>query len=304
MMFFFKGRNFILLSFLIGLSFAFLNAQEAISYKEIPYYLKQLEQTNLEEKRYEFLKLIHDSIVQADLLDKQTVKEMTPIIESVLKAMDSGLDRAYLDGKSYYLASAVDYFEDRKLKPEVDLAESDWLELQSKRGSMKLSTYPDRILIHTESTTTLVAMNTHIHEAVISPEQKRVAYFRTTDQTALSSEIWVVDIRRKKQKRIISVPSCYTILFSNDGDDIFYQEKPVSMGKESRIFRVSSKGGKPRFITSGTLLQTLAKNGPYQGYLIVYKKIIHHWGATDQECPVVVKPSGQIVGRIRNAPCK
>ena len=51
------------------------------AYKEIPYYLKHLKETDLEDKRLEYNKRIHDAVVSANLSDKKTLKEMRRIID-------------------------------------------------------------------------------------------------------------------------------------------------------------------------------------------------------------------------------
>ena len=52
-------------------------------YKEIPYYLRQLETTDKEDKRVEFDKIIHDAVVNADLSDKKVVRALTPVIQKI-----------------------------------------------------------------------------------------------------------------------------------------------------------------------------------------------------------------------------
>jgi hypothetical protein len=108
------SKLFAVVFFSLALSPAFAaesNSLPAAGYAEIPYYLKQLETTTLEDKKLEFVKIIHDAVVSADFSDKKVLKQMDPIIQKIQIAADSGLDRAYLEGQSTYLMSAIEFYE-------------------------------------------------------------------------------------------------------------------------------------------------------------------------------------------------
>jgi hypothetical protein len=272
-------------------------------YKEVPYYVRKLEETKLEDERVKFGKLIHDGIVNADLSDKRVVREMEATIERIQKDMDSGLDRMSITGQSNWLASAVDYFEREKLKPIIDIPESDWLPDQSKTDSgLALSTFPDKILIHRNGQPEKIVDHTQIHEAVISPDGRRIAYYRLIAEGSPKAEIWTANIATKKKKRLATVESCYTLLYSLDGDRLFYQAQPAKPEAESDIFYLSGKKGKK--ITTGRLLETVVSKGRYAGDLIVFKAHLHHLGVSRLSCPYAVTESGSVVGRLVNGPCK
>jgi hypothetical protein len=275
------------------------------SYREIPYYLKQLEATTQEDKRIEFDKAIHDAVVNAGLGDKKVVAEMTPMIEKIQIAMDSKLDRMNVTGQAMWLASAVDYFEQEKLRPVIDVPEGDWLGLQSEtKTGLKLLTDPNKIVLNTGTSLVPLVEKTNIHEAVISPDQKQVAFSRVTDDNS-RAEIWITSIKNKKSRKVTTAHSCYTLIFSLDGSDLYFQEMPPAGNKDAMIYVVDAGGGKPRALSKGRLLQTIVSKGPYKGALVVFRGIKHHLGVSEQDCAVLVdSKSGKEIGRLKNGPCR
>lgn len=274
-------------------------------YKEIPYYLRKLEETDREDEKVRFGKLIHDAVVNADLSSKKVVKEMEPFIERIQKAMDSGLDRASITGQTQWLASAVTYFEQEKLQPVVSIPETDWLPDQSKaKDGRTISTYPEKVLVHYNGQSEQVAEHTSIHEAVLSPDGRFLAYYRLIDPKGKKAEIWLVNVSTKKKKQLATVDSCYTLLFSLDSGKLYFQTIPSSPGAESDVFVVSRGGGRPKQIAKATILQTVVEKGDYRGNLILYRKTLHHLGVSQLECPYAYKENGQNLGRLVNATCR
>ncbi len=274
------------------------------SVAEIPYYIRQLEQATDESKRMESDKIIHEAIVNADLSDKKTVKKLEPIIGKINAAIAAGLDRAYLEGESMWLGSAVAYFEREKNRPVIEIPESDWMPGQSTslKGA-KISTFPDKIRLLDGGSSKTVAESANIYEAVISPDGKRVAFFRTVEDTG-RAEVWIVDVKTLKKKKVASMTSCATILFSLDGKTVFAQEKPKSATEESPVFRVSAGGGTAKEIGTARILETLVAKGRYQGKIIVFKATKHHLGIAQNDCPVAWDESGREIGRLKNASCR
>jgi hypothetical protein len=229
---------------------------------------------------------------------------MEPLIEKIQKAMDSGLDRPSITGQTQWLSSSVAYFEREKLQPVVSISESDWLPDQSKtRDGRALSTYPEKISIHYKGKSEQVAEHTSIHEAILSPDGRWLAYYRLINPKEKKAEIWLVNMSSKKKKQLASVDSCYTLLFSLDGGKLFYQAVPAP-NAESDVFVLSRGGGRPRRIAKATLLQTVVEKGPYRGNLILYRKNLHHLGVSQLECPYVHKENGVNLGRLVNIPCR
>jgi hypothetical protein len=273
-------------------------------YKEIPYYLRKLEETQLEDERVRFDKFLHDAIVNANLADRKVVKEMEPLIERVQKAMDSGLDRGSITGQTSWLASAVEYFEREKNKPVIDIPEEYWLTVSTMTKGAVLSTYPEKILIHRNGQSELLTEHANIHEAVLSPDARWIAYYRLVDPQKTKAELWSVNVSNRKRKLIAAVDSCYTLLFSRDGGKVFFQAVPENAKEESDVFVVSRGGGTPRRIGRATLLQSVVEKGPYKGDLILYRKTLHHLGVTNLECPYAYSEGGTNVGRLVNAACR
>jgi len=274
------------------------------SYAEVPYYLGKLQETELEGEKLRLNKLIHDAIVEADLSDRKVVKEMEPIIAKVRAAIAAGLDRAYVEGQSSWLASAVGFFDHEKLHRMVDVPEMDWAQPQTlARTGLRISTFPDRILLHEGDKTRTATESSNIHEAVISPDGRKIAYFRTSDDKT-KAEIWVVDTRKLRRKKVTTAASCLTLLFSADGGKIFFQEVPDAPNVESALYSVGSGGGKPRKIARVRLLQTLVEKGDYKGNVVVFKAVLHPMGTTVRDCAAVVTPSGKEIGRIKGGPCR
>ena len=186
-------------------------------------------------------------VVTSDLSSKTVIKEIEPIINQILRAMDAGLDRPNLSGQAMWLNSAVTYFERQKLKPLIHIPQSDWSEnqMQSQSG-LRLSTYPDKIYLHDQSESFALIEKSNIHEAIISPDGKHVAFFRTPDNASQRAEIWSVTVKKARARKVTEIPSCHTILFSLNGKWIFYQEKPTNRKSESVIGKVSVRGGETK----------------------------------------------------------
>ena len=276
----------------------------AASYAEIPYYLNKLQEAQLEDEKLRLNKVIHDAIVNANLSDKKVVKEMDPIIEKVQAAAAAGLDRAYVEGQSRWLSSAINFYQHERLHPIVDVPEMDWAQPQvSAKNGLRISTFPDRILLHEGEKTRTATESSNIHEAVISPDGRRIAYFRTSDDES-KAEIWVVDTRKLKRRKVASVKSCLTLLFSEDGGRIFFQEVPDGPNAESALLSVGSGGGTPKKLADVRLLQTIVEKGKFKGDVVVYKALTHPMGTTIRDCAALVTPSGKEVGRLKDGPCR
>ena len=296
-----RTTSFLLTLFALAPTFG---APPVASYQEIPYYLRQLQETQLENKRMECNKIIHDAIVNADLSDKRTVKKMGPIIDKVRIAMDSGFDRAYLEGSSMWLGSAVEYFEREKLRRTVLIPQADWMPVQTTAiNGAQISIYPNKILIHQNEKTRTVAESAGIHEAVISPDAKRVAFFRKSDE-ATKAEVWLVNLKTMKREKLATLPSCATILFSLDGGHLFIQEEPADGNKESAVHRISSGGGSLKQIGTVRTMDAIVSKGKNKGALIVYRLNKHHLGTSQQECPFAWTSSGKEIGRLKDVPCR
>ncbi|MCB4756692.1 MAG: hypothetical protein LHV69_06625 [Elusimicrobia bacterium] len=274
-------------------------------YKEIPYYLRKLNETNLEEERIQYDKLIHDAVVNADLSSRRVVKDMEPLTARIKEAVSAGLDRQNISGRATWLASALRYYEREKGRRFVDVLREDCMENQTRGlGGIGLSPFPNKILLLEGETGTLLVEDTGIHEAIISPTNKRVAYFRSSREDSQSIEIWMVDVKKKKKRKILKWASCQTLLFSLDGGSLYFQERPAGREAESTIYRLSAGGGRPRRVCEGRMLETLIKGGPWKGHLIIYKNTAHPLGIQDEECPFVVRPNGSEVGRLRGMACR
>jgi hypothetical protein len=272
-------------------------------YKEIPYYLRKLEETTLEDERVRFAKFLHDAVVNANLADRRVVKEMEPFIERLQKAMDSGLDRVSITGQTNWLGSAVEYFEREKNKPVIEIPEEYWLVNSTVSTGVVLSTFPDKILVHKNAVSTEVVQHSNIHEAVLSPDARWIVYYRLIAPPEKKAELWLVNVANKRKKLIAVVNSCYTLLFSRDGGKIFFQSVPAKPKEESDVFVVSRGGGRPKLLTHATLLQSVVEKGPYRGNLILYRKTLHHLGVTNLECPFAYSEGGENRGRLVNATC-
>lgn len=271
---------------------------------EIPKLLERLTTTALEDERLESAKKIHDIVVESDLTNPKAVKRLDPIIDEIRIAMDSGFDRTNISGQAMWLGSAVDYYEEVKLRPVIDVPESDWAPAEETALSPKLSTYPDKIMVHTGPTSVTVVQSSNIHEAVLSPDGTKVAYFRRGD-SGDAMEIWVARIRNKRQKRVAVVPSCYTLVFSLKGNRVYFQSRPKKAGEDSTVFSVSASGGKVKPIHAASLLETVVLRGKYRGHLVVYKPTAHPLGIAERVCAHIVHSgNGREIGRVRNGPCR
>jgi hypothetical protein len=280
-------------------------ATEAIpTYAEIPYYVRQLNEATVERRRIELTKIIHNAVVNADLSDKRVVKAMEPTIEKIRAAIAAGLDRAYLEGSSMWLGSAVDYFEREKLRPTVEIPESDWLtdEISTDNGG-RLNVTPDKIWLIQKDKNLLVAESSNIHETVITPDGRRAAFIREANDRS-RAEIWAVNVKSRARKKIASVPSCLTLLIATSGHRIFFQERPADADHESNVWSIGFGGGSPKNIGQVRLLQTVVKKGRYKNALIVYKKRRHHLGISSQECAYAWDEHGREIGRLKNIACR
>ena len=252
----------------------------------------------------QFNKIIHDAVVSADLSDKKTVKQLEPITQKIQVAIDSGLDRPYLEGQSMWLGSALQYFESQKLRPRVEIPVSDWMPSQAESlNGLRISTYPDKILLQKGNENKVAAQSTNIHEAVIAPTGNRAAFFRKTDDGS-KAEVWVINLKNLKRKKVASLPSCVTILFSMDGGRLFMQEKPQSQIEESAVWSVSTGGGSLKQIGTARVLETIVGRGKYKGALVVLKRTPHHLGTTQEDCAYAWGVSGKEIGRLKDGPCR
>ncbi len=279
-------------------------ADTAVTYPEIPYYVRQLNETTVERRRIELTKIIHNAVVDADLSDRRVIKAMEPMIAKIRICMDSGLDRAYLEGSSMWLGSAVDYFEREKLRPTIDIAETDWL--QSETGTDdggRLNITPDKVWLINKDKSALVAESSNIHETVITPDGKRAAFIRELNDES-RAEIWAVTMKNRVRKKIATVSSCLTLVISADGDRIFFQEKPAQADKESAVWAIDFGGGSPKKIGEARLLQTVVAQGRYKNALVVYKNRLHSLGIAVQECAYAWSDNGREIGRLKNISCR
>src|SRR5262249_3500877 len=159
--------------------------------------------------------------------------------------------------------------------------------------------YPERLLLSDGNKSATVVESSNIHEGVLSPDGKRVAFARQPEGQD-KAEIWIANAAKRTRKKLATVPSCFTLLFSRQGDRLFFQEKPKDNQSESGLWTLSAGGGKPKLIGSVRLLQTLVEKGRYQGDLVVYRLSKHHLGTAMQECPFLLDPSGREMGRIKD----
>lgn len=273
-------------------------------YKEINYYLKKLQETQLEDERVKYNKIIHEAVVNNDLSDKKVVKAMGPLIEKLEIARDSDLDRTSITGQSMWLGSAIEYFHNEKLRPRINVPPSEWMENQtSSLEGKSISVFPGKIILHENDVSQTIAEMSKIHEAIISPDGSKVAFFRVPNEKNDFSEIWVLNLKKNKLKNIAQASSCYTLLFSLDGKRLFFQEKVRPGQYESGLFSVSATGGKPRHLSNVAKLMTVVQSGRYKNNLIVYKNRLHHLGVTRLECPAVITSSGKELGQIVDSPC-
>lgn len=292
-----------------ALATGFLQAEDKplaakTTYPEIPYYLKQLQETQLEGQRIEFNKIIHEAIVGADLSDPHVVKKMEPIIDKVRIAMDSGLDRAYLSDQSMWLNSAVQYFEREKNKKHLSVPQSDWMATQAESlTGLRITTLPDKIILFDGKTNKTIVESANIYEGVISPDGRYVAFSRRTDE-ASRAEVWVTDVKTGKRKKIATLPSCRTLLFSLNGGHLLLQEEQTAEKRDVPLYAVSRGGGKLKLLGKVRLLETLVAKGKYKGQFVVYKEVIHHLGTTSQECAFVITEDGNETGRIKDVACR
>jgi len=277
---------------------------ETPSYKEISYYLNKLYSTQREEERIQYNKIIHDAVVNADLSSKKVVKEMTPIIEKISKAVADNLDRTNISGREGWLTSAINFFKNEKLVPGVSVPSENWFGPQEEgRDGTQITVFPDRVMVMKGGETQTIVRGNNIHEAVISPDGRKVAFFQVEKESG-PAEIWIFDIKREKKKKIAVVESCFTLLFSNDGGRVFFQALKKDGETESDISVISANGGKPRFLLKGSILDTLVASGSYRGYLIVYRRGISHLGTPGAECAYLFNSNGKLVGRIKGPVCR
>jgi dipeptidyl aminopeptidase/acylaminoacyl peptidase len=202
-----------------------------------------------------------------------------------------------------WLNSAIEYFEREKLKKIVDIPQDDWMKDQSESlTGLRITTLPDKVVLINGKTNKTVVESANIYEAVISPNGKNVAFSRKTNEDA-SAEIWIVDMKSLKRKKITTVKSCRTLLFSMDGGRLFFQEEPSSKS-DVPFYSVSRGGGKPKMLGKVRLIETLVAKGPFKGSLIAYKAVIHHLGTTSQDCAFALSENGREIGQLKNGPCR
>jgi len=274
------------------------------TYKEIPYYLNKLSQTQLEEERIKFDKIIHDAVVNSDLSSKRVVKEMTPLIKRISEAIGKNLDRTNLAGQTGWLVSAIDFYNREKLIKFVDVPETERLtiQLESKNGT-KITPFPDRIMVYIDGKPDVLVKSTNIHEAVISPDGRRIAFFRLIAEDSPRAEIWVYSVKDREGKKVSVVPSCFTLLFSLDGKKIYFQMAKEEGQAESEICVVSAGGGNYKRLSEGALLQSIVGSGRYRGCLIILKKTYSHLGSGGQDCGFLFRPDGEMAGKLTEPVC-
>jgi hypothetical protein len=131
----------------------------------------------------------------------------------------------------------------------------------------------------------------------------RVAFFRRKDENS-KAEVWVVNVKTARRKKMADVVSGLTLLFSLNSRHIYVQELPKNAEEESKIYSVSLWGGKPKLVGRARMLETILDNGPYRGDMVVFKTVKHHLGITAEDCAFVMTPGGKLLGRIKTGPCR
>lgn len=271
-------------------------------YKEAPYYLRKLAETDQEGKRYEFNKLIHDAIVNADVSDRTTARRMAPIVDKVRAAIQAGLDRPYLEGRSMWLGSAVAFYDREKDRRLVSCPPSEWYGEQSRsRTGAAIASFPDKILLLQGDANMTLVEESGLLESVISADGRRVAFAKTAGE---KTEVWTIDTRNGRKRRIGTFESVRTILFSLDGDRVFVQERGERNNEESAVFRVGAKGGRAKPIGRVRLLKSVVEKGRHRGRIVAEKDRPHHLGLTPLRCAYVIREDGREIGRIREIPCE
>lgn len=280
------------------------SSSTATTIPEIPYYLKQLGKTASEQKRMESVRIVHDAVVKADLSSKKNIKLLDPMVLKIKEAIANGMDQAYLAGESSWLQSAVDFYEREKGRPVIDIPESEWMPNQTTAlNGSHISTYPDKILIHEGDKSRVIVESTNIHEAVISPDGKNVAFFRNGDDEA-TAQVWVANVKKPRRKKVAEIPNGYTLVFSLDGGTLFIQERPKSANEESTFYSVSTGGGSKKQLGTARVVETIVPKGKYAGAFIIYKVRKHHLGITQEDYPYAYDKSGREIGRLKNGPAR
>lgn len=255
------------------------------------------------DKRIEYAKIIHDALVAADLADKRTVKELKPVVADIRLAIADGLDSMNIAGVSGWMESSVRYFDRLKGEPVIDVAPDALYGAQtSSAGGTRISPYPDRIVLHGPDVSETIVEMGGIKEAIISPEGDRVAFIRAPE-TQNGVEIWTVSIAKRDVKRIATLPSCRTIVFSMNGRRIAFQETPDSPGAPSPYGRLSTRSGRIRRFGTAALVDTVIRDGDHRNALVVYRPTPHPLGIPDRACPYAVTWRGAVIGRIGNLDC-
>lgn len=282
-----------------------LNAGEYVHFREIPFYIEKLKKTDLEDKRVEYSKIIHDSIVNADIGNSSVARRIQKQIPALKAVIEDGLDRKNITDQFGWIASAVDFFEKEKLRPIVDIPVAFWRMPQTKSDTgVQISAFPNRVLLHEKGLTITLTASTNIHEAIISPDGKYAAFFRTKNSYSEPAEVWVMDLKKRRGKKVADLPSCQTILFSNRSDRLLIQEKPASPNEESQVYKTPVRKADLTPLFMARRLETVVEKGPHKDQLIVYKKSAHPLGNPFYECPYAFKLSGREIGRIKGGPCR
>ena len=272
-------------------------------YDEIPYYLRKLREADQEGKKVEFAKAIHDAVVNAPLWNRRVARSMDPVMEDLRSAIADGLDRANLVGEKGWIESAVMFYEAERGRPVVESTPADWMGPQTRHGDTWISVYPGRILLHGQGETVTLVQDEGIHEAILSPNGRRLAYFKKGEGGEPAREIWGMDVRKKRRRKIADVPSCKTILFDLKGKWIFYQEGGAA-GAESPIRRIKFGGGKAVEIAEGVLLETVVERGRHRGALVLYKKRLDPMASSFRTCPYLFDARGREIGRVAGLACR
>ncbi|MFN0118861.1 MAG: hypothetical protein ACKVQC_11305 [Elusimicrobiota bacterium] len=271
--------------------------------KELSYYLRQLESEKDETKILELNRLIHDGIVNAKLGDKKVLKELLPVIERVQIAMDSGLDRVNLTGEEKWLHSAMLYYEQEKNRQVIEVNETDIMTDQTQSlQDEKISVFPEKIIYIKNDQASPLIESTHINEAVVSPNGQDIGYCRNTDG---HGEIWTIQVKNKKNRKVASSKGCRTLLFSSDSQQLFFQEDLSPNQRQSTVYRVPVSGGTKKSLGEFRFLQGIVIKGKYKGCVIALKNRKHHLGIANLDCTYAISGSnGKEVGRLLNIPCR
>jgi Tol biopolymer transport system component len=169
-------------------------------------------------------------------------------------------------------------------------------------SGLRITVFPDKIYLHENQQKKVIVQQPNIHEAILSPDGKWLAFF-TEDPATYEASIWIMSLKKRKTQLLTKANTGMSLLFSLDGDRLFYQEKPEKEGEESQIYSISSSGGRAERFTRGRELVGVVKQGKYKGALILRQERLHHMGVTKLNCAYALSTGGKNLGRLKNINC-